>query len=154
MLSAGVRACGHRQRAAPRLAGTPRGGLVSLRISLLDKFLIISSSSPLFCTEAVAPKRIHGPHPGSALRPLPFEVGNLPSTHRSNKAKGDFKAKLCARPKMEAYPMKVVNLPGPLPLIDAHQGFKGMGDVKLEKKPLLQASLSLCRMQHQIKRSK
>lgn len=50
--------------------------------------------------------------------------------------------------------MKVLNLPGPLPLIDAHQRVGGMGDVKLEKKPLPQASLSECRMQHQIKRSK
>ncbi|XP_054564075.1 tubulin monoglycylase TTLL3 isoform X1 [Eptesicus fuscus] len=100
--------------------------------------------------KAVAPKRIHGPRPGGALRPLPFEVGNLPSTHRSVKAKGDFKARLCDRPKTEAYPMKVLNLPGPLPLIDAHQRVGGMGDVKL-KKPLLQASLSVCRMQHQIK---
>lgn len=87
------------------------------------------------------------------MRPLPFEVGKLPSTHRSNKAKGDFKARICDRPKTEAYPMKVLNLPGPLPLISAHQGLWGMGDVKLEK-PLLQASQSLCRMQHQIKRSK
>ncbi|KAK1332338.1 LOW QUALITY PROTEIN: hypothetical protein QTO34_007011 [Cnephaeus nilssonii] len=41
--------------------------------------------------KAVAPKRIHGPRSGGALRPLPFEVGNLPSTHRSVKAKGDFR---------------------------------------------------------------
>lgn len=87
------------------------------------------------------------------MRPQPFEVGNLSSTHRSIKAKGDFKATLCDRSKTEAYPMKVLNLPGTLPLISAHQRVGGMGDVKL-KKPLLQASLSLGRVPRQIKRSK
>ncbi|XP_045435109.1 tubulin monoglycylase TTLL3 isoform X3 [Pipistrellus kuhlii] len=123
--------------------------------------IFISLSSPelkqapaiLKPRKAVAPKRIHGPYPGGALRPQPFEVGNLPSTHGSIKAKGDFKVTLCDRSKTEAYPMKVLNLPGTLPLISAHQRVGGMGDVKL-KKPLLQASRSLSRMQRQIKRNK
>nr|XP_060487664.1 tubulin monoglycylase TTLL3 isoform X4 [Panthera onca] len=51
-------------------------------------------------------KHLHGPCPGSSLWPLPFEVGNLPSTHRKIKAKGKFKARLCDRPKAETCLMK------------------------------------------------
>lgn len=153
-MSAGVRAGGHRQRAAPGLAGFPRGGLVSLRIPFLDKFLIISPLLPSFCTKAaVVPKHLCGPHPGSALWPLPSEVRNLPSTHRKIKAKSEFKARFCDRLKAEACLMKTLSLPGSLPLINAHQGLGGMRDVRLEK-PLLQASLPPSRLQHQIKRSK
>ena len=137
MRSAGVRAGGHRQRAAPGLAGAPRGGLVSLRIPFLDKFLIISPLFPSFYTKAVVPKCLCGPHPGGALWPLPSEVRNLPSTHRKIKAKSEFKARLCDRPKAvrkaEACLMKTLSLPGPLPLINERQGLRGMWDVRLEK---------------------
>lgn len=85
--------------------------------------------------------------------PLPFEVGNLPSTHRKIKAKGKFKARLCDSPKAEVCLMKMPSLPGPLPLINAHQQLGGMGDVRLEK-PLFQASLPQSWIQRQIKRSK
>ncbi|XP_059246253.1 tubulin monoglycylase TTLL3 isoform X11 [Mustela nigripes] len=98
-------------------------------------------------------KRLRGPHPGSTLWPLPFEVGNLPSTYRKIKAKGKFKTRLCDKPKAEACFMKTLSLPGPLPFIKAYQELGGMGDVKPEK-PLLWSSLPLSWMQRQIKRSK
>ncbi|XP_072641319.1 tubulin monoglycylase TTLL3 isoform X3 [Canis lupus baileyi] len=98
-------------------------------------------------------KHLRGPHPESALWPLPFEVGTLPNTHRKIKAKGKFKARLYDKPKAEACLMKTLSLPGPLPFINAYQELGGMGDVRLEKS-LLQASLPLSWMQRQIKRSK
>ncbi|XP_077714025.1 tubulin monoglycylase TTLL3 isoform X3 [Canis aureus] len=98
-------------------------------------------------------KHLRGPHPESALWPLPFEVGTLPNTHRKIKAKGKFKARLYDKPKVEACLMKTLSLPGPLPFINAYQELGGMGDVRLEKS-LLQASLPLSWMQRQIKRSK
>lgn len=85
--------------------------------------------------------------------PLPFEVGNLPSTYRKIKAKGKFKTRLCDKPKAEACLMKTLSLPGPLPFIKAYQELGGMGDVRPEK-PLLWSSLPLSWMQRQIKRSK
>ncbi|XP_045664148.1 tubulin monoglycylase TTLL3 isoform X1 [Ursus americanus] len=88
------------------------------------------ASSVLKPRKAVAPQRLRGPHPGSALWPLPFEVGNLPSTHRKIKAKGKFKARLCDKPKAEACLMKTLSLPGPLPFISAYQGLGGMGEHK------------------------
>ncbi|XP_048954561.1 tubulin monoglycylase TTLL3 isoform X3 [Canis lupus dingo] len=98
-------------------------------------------------------KHLRGPHPESALWPLPFEVGTPPNTHRKIKAKGKFKARLYDKPKAEACLMKTLSLPGPLPFINAYQELGGMGDVRLEKS-LLQASLPLSWMQRQIKRSK
>ncbi|XP_040484427.1 tubulin monoglycylase TTLL3 isoform X12 [Ursus maritimus] len=88
------------------------------------------ASSVLKPRKAVAPQRLRGPHPGSALWPLPCEVGNLPSTHRKIKAKGKFKARLCDKPKAEACLMKTLSLPGPLPFISAYQGLGGMGEHK------------------------
>ncbi|XP_044108978.1 tubulin monoglycylase TTLL3 isoform X7 [Neovison vison] len=107
----------------------------------------------LIYKQAVASQRLRGPHPGSTLWPLPFEVGNLPSTHRKIKAKGKFKTRLCDKPKAEACLMKTLSLPGPLPFIKAYQELGGMGDVRPEK-PLLWSSLPLSWMQRQIKRSK
>ncbi|XP_036075098.1 tubulin monoglycylase TTLL3 isoform X5 [Rousettus aegyptiacus] len=98
-------------------------------------------------------KRLCGSYPGNALWPLPFEVGNLPSTHRKIKAKGKFKARLCDSPKAEVCLMKMLSLPGPLPLINAHQQLGSMGDMRLEK-PLFQASLPQSWIQRQIKRNK
>lgn len=141
ILSTWVRAGGHRQGAA------------GVRIPFLDRFLIISTPFPSFHIEAVAPQCLCGSHPGSALWPLPFEVGNLPSSHWKIKAKGKFKARLRDGPKVEACLMKTLYLPGPLLLIDAHQGLGGMGDMRLEK-PLFRASLPQSWMQRQIKRSK
>ncbi|XP_066207465.1 LOW QUALITY PROTEIN: tubulin monoglycylase TTLL3 [Saccopteryx leptura] len=103
--------------------------------------------------KAVAPKRLRGLHSGGALRSLPFEFGNLSSTCRKIKAKGEFKVRLCDRLKAEACFVKMLSVPGPLPLISAHQGLGDIGDVRLEK-PLLQASLPPSQMQCQIKRSK
>ncbi|KAM8925322.1 tubulin monoglycylase TTLL3 isoform 4-T4 [Lycaon pictus] len=111
------------------------------------------ASSVLKPRKAVIPQRLRGPHPESALWPLPFEVGTLPNTHRKIKAKGKFKARLYDKPKAEACLMKTLSLPGPLPFINAYQELGGMGDVRLEKS-LLQASLPLSWMQRQIKRSK
>ncbi|KAI5768860.1 TTLL3 [Gulo gulo luscus] len=111
------------------------------------------ASSVLKPRKAVASQRLRGPHPGNALWPLPFEVGNLPSTHRKIKAKGKFKTRLCDKPKAEACLMKTLSLPGPLPFIKAYQELGGMGDVRPEK-PLLWSSLPLSWMQRQIKRSK
>ncbi|XP_077714023.1 tubulin monoglycylase TTLL3 isoform X1 [Canis aureus] len=111
------------------------------------------ASSVLKPRKAVIPQHLRGPHPESALWPLPFEVGTLPNTHRKIKAKGKFKARLYDKPKVEACLMKTLSLPGPLPFINAYQELGGMGDVRLEKS-LLQASLPLSWMQRQIKRSK
>ncbi|XP_072641326.1 tubulin monoglycylase TTLL3 isoform X8 [Canis lupus baileyi] len=111
------------------------------------------ASSVLKPRKAVIPQHLRGPHPESALWPLPFEVGTLPNTHRKIKAKGKFKARLYDKPKAEACLMKTLSLPGPLPFINAYQELGGMGDVRLEKS-LLQASLPLSWMQRQIKRSK
>ncbi|XP_007472312.1 PREDICTED: LOW QUALITY PROTEIN: tubulin tyrosine ligase-like family, member 3 [Lipotes vexillifer] len=44
--------------------------------------------------KAPAPQRFHGPPLGNNLWSQPFEVGNLPSTRRKIKAKGNFKARL------------------------------------------------------------
>uniref|UniRef100_A0A673UWE8 Tubulin tyrosine ligase like 3 n=1 Tax=Suricata suricatta TaxID=37032 RepID=A0A673UWE8_SURSU len=98
-------------------------------------------------------KRIRGPCPGSALWPPPFEVGNVPRTHRKIMVKGKFKARLCDKPKAEACLLKTVSLPGSLPFTGAYQGLGGRGDVRL-RKPLLRSSLPLSWMQCQIKRSK
>ncbi|XP_038282932.1 tubulin monoglycylase TTLL3 isoform X8 [Canis lupus familiaris] len=111
------------------------------------------ASSVLKPRKAVIPQHLRGPHPESALWPLPFEVGTPPNTHRKIKAKGKFKARLYDKPKAEACLMKTLSLPGPLPFINAYQELGGMGDVRLEKS-LLQASLPLSWMQRQIKRSK
>ncbi|XP_039087268.1 tubulin monoglycylase TTLL3 isoform X3 [Hyaena hyaena] len=120
------------------------------------KVLISFPSNPelKLASNALKPRKcIRGPCPGSALWPLPFEVGNLPSTHRKIKAKGKFKARLCDKPKAEACLLKTLSLPGPLPFISAYQGLGGMRDMRLQK-PLLRSSLPLSRMQCQIKRSK
>ncbi|XP_062969670.1 tubulin monoglycylase TTLL3 isoform X2 [Cynocephalus volans] len=96
-------------------------------------------------------KHLQGPHPGSALSPLPFEVGTLPSTHRKVKTKGKFKARLCNKPK--ACPEKRLSLLEPLPLIDIFQRPGGMGNRRLGK-PVHQSLLPLSWIQHQIKSSK
>ncbi|KAM7063641.1 tubulin monoglycylase TTLL3 isoform 4-T4 [Molossus nigricans] len=105
-------------------------------ISLPPSPELKQASAILKPRKAVALKRLRGSYPGDALWPLPFEVGNLPSTHRNIKAKGEFKARLCDRPKADACPVKMLSLQGPLPLINAHQQLGGMGDARLEK-PLL-----------------
>ncbi|XP_059967510.1 tubulin monoglycylase TTLL3 isoform X7 [Mesoplodon densirostris] len=101
--------------------------------------------------KALAPQRFHGAPLGSNLWSQPFEVGNLPSTHRKIKAKGNFKARLCDKPKAETCLMTTLSLPRPLPLISAHQGLGGMRDVWLQKS-LLRSSLPLSWTQHQVKK--
>ncbi|KAL1790203.1 tubulin monoglycylase TTLL3 [Sigmodon hispidus] len=86
--------------------------------------------------KAAIPLRLEGPHFGSALWPLPFEVGPLPSTHRKVKAKGKFKARLCDNPRAEAYPKKRLSFPKPLTLILTCRTLRTMRARRLEK-PLL-----------------
>ncbi|XP_073087094.1 tubulin monoglycylase TTLL3 isoform X3 [Manis javanica] len=98
-------------------------------------------------------KHLRGPYPESALCHLPLEVGTPPGTHRKIKAKGKFKARVCAKPKAETCLMKTLSLPGPLAFTDAYRGLGGIGDVRQEK-PLLRSSLPLSWVMLQIKRSK
>lgn len=67
---------------------------------------------------------------------MPFGVGPLPSTHRKVKAKGKFKARLCDKPRAEAYPEKRLSLPKPLTLILTCRTRRIMGARRLEN-PLL-----------------
>ncbi|KAM5231709.1 tubulin monoglycylase TTLL3 isoform 6-T6 [Hipposideros larvatus] len=146
-----------------KLAGSKALSITGKALMLLPTAKVLISLPPnselkqapevLKPRKAVAPQCLCGSHPGSALWPLPFEVGNLPSSHWKIKAKGKFKARLRDGPKVEACLMKTLYLPGPLLLIDAHQGLGGMGDMRLEK-PLFRASLPQSWMQRQIKRSK
>ncbi|XP_042129747.2 tubulin monoglycylase TTLL3 isoform X9 [Peromyscus maniculatus bairdii] len=86
--------------------------------------------------QAAIPRHLGGPHFGSALWPMPFGVGPLPSTHRKVKAKGKFKARLCDKPRAEAYPEKRLSLPKPLTLILTCRTRRIMGARRLEN-PLL-----------------
>ncbi|XP_073087101.1 tubulin monoglycylase TTLL3 isoform X10 [Manis javanica] len=103
--------------------------------------------------KAIASQHLRGPYPESALCHLPLEVGTPPGTHRKIKAKGKFKARVCAKPKAETCLMKTLSLPGPLAFTDAYRGLGGIGDVRQEK-PLLRSSLPLSWVMLQIKRSK
>ncbi|XP_059114338.1 tubulin monoglycylase TTLL3 isoform X2 [Peromyscus eremicus] len=86
--------------------------------------------------QAAIPRHLGGSHFGSALWPMPFGVGPLPSTHRKVKAKGKFKARLCDKPRAEAYPEKRLSLPKPLTLILTCRRRRIMGTRRLEN-PLL-----------------
>ncbi|KAM5231706.1 tubulin monoglycylase TTLL3 isoform 3-T3 [Hipposideros larvatus] len=141
-----------------KLAGSKALSITGKALMLLPTAKVLISLPPNSelkqAPEVLKPRKcLCGSHPGSALWPLPFEVGNLPSSHWKIKAKGKFKARLRDGPKVEACLMKTLYLPGPLLLIDAHQGLGGMGDMRLEK-PLFRASLPQSWMQRQIKRSK
>ncbi|XP_050004343.1 tubulin monoglycylase TTLL3 isoform X2 [Alexandromys fortis] len=83
--------------------------------------------------KAAIPLHLRGPHFGSALWPLPFEAGPLPSTHRKVKAKGKFKARLCDKPRAEAYPEKRLSFPKPLTLILTSQTLWTRGAIRIEK---------------------
>lgn len=130
----------------------PREGLVFSRNLFQDRGLIISLSLPPY-TEAAIPLHLRGPHFGSALCPLPFEVGPLPSTHRKVTAKGNFKARLCDKPRAEAYPEKRLSLPNPLTFILASRTLRTLGARRLEKNPVL-ISTAPSWFHHQIKKSK
>lgn len=111
----------------------PKGRACPPQDPFLYRFLIISPFLPSFYTEAVASKRLRGPQPGSILWPQTFEVETLPSTYRKVKAKGKFKARLCDKPKAEAYPVKRLSLPMSLPLTNTLQKLKGRGVMRLGK---------------------
>ncbi|XP_036037217.1 tubulin monoglycylase TTLL3 isoform X3 [Onychomys torridus] len=83
--------------------------------------------------QAAIPLHLGGPHFGSALWPMPFGVGPLPSTHRKVKAKGKFKARLCDKPRAEAYPKKRLSLPKPLTFILTCRTWRAMEARRLEK---------------------
>lgn len=109
----------------------PGEGLLFPRTLFQDTGLIVFP--PLLYTEAASPLRLGGSHFGNALWSLPLEVGPLPSTHRKVKAKGKFKARLCDKPRTEAYPEKRLSLPKSLPLILTSQSLGIMGAMRLDK---------------------
>ncbi|XP_066899573.1 tubulin monoglycylase TTLL3 isoform X2 [Kogia breviceps] len=141
----------HSRLAGSEALSTPGKALMTLPTA---KVLISLPPNPelKLAPSALKPrKRFHGPPLGSNLWSQPFEVGNLPSTHGKMKAKGKFKARLCDKPKAETCLMTTLSLPGPLPLISAHQGLGGMRDVWLQKS-LLQSSPPLSWTQCQVKK--
>ncbi|XP_046281587.1 tubulin monoglycylase TTLL3 isoform X3 [Marmota monax] len=94
--------------------------------------------------KAVAPKRLRGPQPARVLWPQTFEVGTLPSTHRKVKGKGKLKARLCDKPKAEAYPMKRLGHPISLPLTDTFQKLRGTEVMRLGKSCSVLVGHCLC----------
>lgn len=148
MLRTGVRAGRAEVEGSSQAGLSPKGRACIPQNPLPEQIPDLLSS---FHTEALAPQCFHGPPLGSNLWSQRFEVGNLPSTRRKIKAKGNFKARLCDKPKAETCLMATLSLPGPLPLISAHQGLGGMRDVWLQKS-LLRSSLPLSWTQHQVKK--
>ncbi|XP_048643048.1 tubulin monoglycylase TTLL3 isoform X4 [Marmota marmota marmota] len=94
--------------------------------------------------KAVAPKRLRGPQPARVLWPQTFEVGTLPSTHRKVKGKGKLKARLCDKPKAEAYPVKRLGHPISLPLTDTFQKLRGTEVMRLGKSCSVLVGHCLC----------